>query len=69
MIESVIPSLRTIAPSFSWAVVCAVAVTTLFALYVGIALVATLMSDNIDIAKIRYQVLCELLKIFRRGQR
>ena len=69
MIGSMIPALHTIAPPFGWAVVFAAAVTTLFALYVGIALVATLMSSNVDIAKIRFQVLCELLKIFRRGPR
>jgi hypothetical protein len=69
MIGSLIPALHAIAPPFSWAVVFAAAVTTLFALYVGIALVATLMSTNVDIAKIRYQVLCELLKVFRRGAR
>lgn len=69
MIGSLIPALHAVAPSFSWAAVLAAAVTTLFALYVGIALVATLMSSNVDIAKVRYQVLCELLKIFRRGPR
>jgi hypothetical protein len=69
MIGSIIPALHTIAPPFNWVAVFAAAVTTLFALYVGIALIATLMSTNVDIAKIRYQVLCELLKIFRRGPR
>jgi hypothetical protein len=69
MTGSVIPVLQTIAPPFHWVAVFAAAVTTLFALYVGVALIATLMSKNVDIAKIRYQVLCELLKIFRRGPR
>jgi hypothetical protein len=69
MIGSIIPALHTIAPPFGWVVIFAAAITALFAFYVGIALVATLTSKNVDIAKIRYQVLCELLKIFRRSSR
>jgi hypothetical protein len=69
MTGSVVHALHSIAPSFNWVIVFAAAVTTLFALYVGIALVATLASRNADVAKMRYQVLCELLKVFRRGSK
>lgn len=69
MIRYLVPPLRAIVPSISWIAFFVAAVITLFAIYVGIALVATLIADDIDHARIRYRTLCELLKIFRRRQR
>lgn len=65
MTESLIRLLGAIAPAIGWIATFVAAVVGLFALYVGIALVATLSAGDADIAKIRYRVLCKLLKVFR----
>jgi hypothetical protein len=69
MIESLIRLLYTVAPAVSWIAIFAGAVVGLFALYVGFLLVAIVIAPNLDIAKIRYKALREVVDIFRRRRR
>jgi hypothetical protein len=63
-----ISPLHTIAPSIRWIAISAAAVIVLFAIYVGVALAGILITHDIDAARIRYEALRELLKVFRRRQ-
>jgi len=53
-----------VGPAAAWVAVFTASVVGLFALYVGVALVATLTAHDPGQAKIRYKVFLGLLKIF-----
>lgn len=56
-------------PTAAWVAGFSALVIVAFVVYVGIAMVAVLRTDDVRKAEIRYRVFRDLLGLFRRGQR
>ncbi len=63
MLEVVLRQLVEMGP---WALVFAAVMVAVFAVYVGIAMIATVASRDPRRTKVRYQVFRDLLDLFRR---
>ncbi|WP_431919874.1 hypothetical protein [Nonomuraea jabiensis] len=57
------------APAVGWIAIFVAAVIALFALYLGIAMIATLLTRDQKRVRVRYQVFRELLRLFIRSRR
>lgn len=69
MLETTLRLLAELGPATVWAAALIACVIVLFALYVGVAMVATLRATDHEQAKLRYRVFRDLLSVFRRGRR
>jgi hypothetical protein len=58
--------LRQLVEMGPWALVFAATMVAVFAVYVGIAMIATVASRDHRRTKVRYQVFTDLLDLFRR---
>ncbi len=56
-------------PAAAWAAGFSAVVIAAFVVYVGIAMVVVLRTDDVRKAEIRYRVFRDLLGLFRRGGR
>jgi hypothetical protein len=68
LIAVLIRSLLDLYPMAGWIAVFATVIVGLFALYVGIALIAILAARDEGTAKIRYKAFRGLLRMFRPGR-
>ena len=64
--EVVLRLLVEMGPAAGWTLAFAAAVVAAFVVYVGIAMAATLATRDPRKTKVRYQVFCDLLDLFRR---
>lgn len=64
--EVVLRQLVEMGPAAGWILAFAVAMVAVFVLYVGVAMVATLVTRTPRKTKVRYQVFTDLLDLFRR---
>ncbi|GIH78887.1 hypothetical protein [Planobispora longispora] len=67
--EILLRVLAEMAPVAGWAATFLAAVIAAFVLYVGIAMIATLLTRDQKRVQIRYRVFRELLQLFRRSRR
>ncbi|MGI8334410.1 hypothetical protein ACRYCC_31045 [Actinomadura scrupuli] len=68
MVQQLLRLAAELGPAAGWALMSIMVIITAFTLYVGIAMVATLRSNDPDQAKIRYKVFADLLTLFRRAR-
>jgi flagellar biosynthesis protein FliQ len=66
VLEIALRVLADMRPAAAWVAVLIAAVTVLFALYVGVAMMATLRAADPVQAKTRYRVFRDLLTVFHR---
>jgi hypothetical protein len=65
LLQVMLRVLAEVGPRAAWILVFLAAIVAVFVLYVGVALFATLRADDDKQQKIRYQVLRDLLDLFR----
>jgi hypothetical protein len=69
LLEAMLRVLAEVGPGATWIMVFLAAIIAVFALYVGIALLATLRAVDDKQQEICHQVLRDLLDLFRRRHR
>ncbi|GAA4197184.1 hypothetical protein GCM10022252_45730 [Streptosporangium oxazolinicum] len=67
--ETLLRFLVEMVPAVGWIGIFVAAVVAMFVLYVGIAMVATLVTRDQKRIRVRYQVFRELLCLFHRSRR